>query len=1809
MSGPEDPKGKPKPPPTKEQRRPGGSGAGRSASARSIGEELGELDFEPDALLDSLLSDEPPRPEPKPEPPKPEPKPEKTPSSEPGGAGSRREDLAPESLGPKLLAPEIRMYPEEETTIARDAARPTSDSSDVDALLASPPEAPKPSPGPAPPRRPPPRPAPPRPAPPRPAPPRRGPPPSKAPASLPPEEFSDVLMPEVPASAETTSESDAEIDALVGVLDLPGPMEDHELDDLSDQTSIEELASGTPAVVVETATLDADAISEPLGAQVSRPTLEAEDDELWSEHDLAEERPAAAHLAEQGLLDALLARAEWLESEAASAASPAAQARVLLLASELRAMTGDGARARELAGEAAAAAPTLGLAQRQHRLLAAADQDWKAVAQALDAEARSATNVETRGHALYLGAELSRLTNADRTERRFEAVQKVSPEDPRPHLHKLALELGSSAGPPKHAIPEADALAPLARATAELARLRDDAPGQGPPTTALAAFEDARRALAAGDRAGAGKAVVALASLIGFEHGALWLAAALLATSRETRSEAIALCRKLLELTGADTVRRTLVARALEQGDAESVVAALGSPEQAEASGFGPADLVALGALTGGGREAVRPFIARLENDPRLAPLGAAASSASNPADAPLELLCGEQTSRTELSLGRALVAARAENADPTLLRSAFEAFGIAHPGHALTPALELELALTTGTASRVASVISEWSTAEESPFEERNRRLAAALAFELAEDRDAANREYAAALAADPSTEAAVRAMLDGLSARSAAELLVSLVDAAPDDVHKSLLLTEAAIRLGFDADEFAGLIDRAATLAPELPFAYRLGKQHARNRGDAEELVGWLRRRREASDDPIEQAIDSIREALLTADSDSGTAAKLLTQTAAARPGDVALQELTERLAPTAGLSRGAWREQAAEGAEGASKVRLLLEAALEHERAGDQDAAVRAATAAAAVSDHAFARITAERLATQGPSAAGLSEELLGRAREATDPVVQRELYERLAQIDRARGDESSALLWQSAIVEADPENLRALREIERAYVGSGRDDELEPTFATLARLLDRNEATAHAWHAMKLRAGAHNLAGAREMAELARKHSPAPIWSLRALSAIARDTGDDELALDVDRELSERASRAIDSATLALRAAQAADRLGKLDESGKMLERSVEMVPEHWVALELSASVLMRAKNFKAAAETLEALAAASAVEAHQLDAWHRAALVWLDEVGDAERGRTALEKAAELDLRHADVFERLRAAYVAAEERGKLAELLERRLELTDDPDERIALEVTRGRALAAVGDRDAAKLALAAALDANPDHGDALDAFADLCVAEGDWEGAEQSWIRLSRHATEPERQAEIYRKLGRLYDEHLPNPQRAELSYREILKRLPNDVGAMESLVQVYGRMGDTQKSLELQNDLLSRAGSPEEKRDRTIGLAMVQEQILKDRRKAEGTLDKARKTWPQDGTVLRALAEFYRRGGESTALNVLLDRAANDARRALGTGRFDPALFEALATVAELRGGTDAAAVANATIGALHGEQTKVTGAGLAAADARLDELLAPELLSLPLRALLRKAGDALDQAYAVDLRAMRAAPLPTEQGGFTNQIQQMATAFGVHNAEVYVSSALGPVCIPVSSAPPRVVVGSVLLEKETDDAMRAFLIMRALKIVQAHAPTISRTAPIDLWPLIAAFLSVFASNWQPPGIDAKKLAEAQQKIRGALVRRLDDDVPVLALEVIGSIGNRASQLGTAVNQWGNRTALLAVGSPGVALRAVALAGGHLEGPPDEQVERMKWIVRNPEARDLAVFSVSEQYSEARKKLGLGS
>jgi tetratricopeptide (TPR) repeat protein len=1284
------------------------------------------------------------------------------------------------------------------------------------------------------------------------------------------------------------------------------------------------------------------------------------------------------------------------------------------------------------------------------------------------------------------------------------------------------------------------ALEALDRAVTELARLRSGGDAEHPRSPAVA-FEDARRALLASEREAAGLALRDLSGLTGAGRGAAFLAAALFAPAESTRPMAIGVLSDLLAKDSTPAVRRALAARALEGSDGEAMSRAL-----AEAgSVFGPADRLSLAALAGGA-DALAQAADALAGQDDLLPLAAAATASSKVG---AHLPVGDPEIRARLALGRGLATVTTLEE----LKEQAHALRAAAPDAPLGRVLSLELDAAAGATSAVAVEVARLA----SENDEAAGKVVAALIEEFSGHADIARRLYSGAVSAPGLGEAATRAMLP--TDPRAADVLSTLASMLPESgsvPRRALLLFEAAVRAGAEDPEKTGtLLELSHAVSPDLPFAARYGTEQARTRGDVDALLAWLRRQRAASSDPVGRALDAVREALLTADGDHANAAALIADAVAARPDDVALLTLAERLGAVPAIERGRWRERVAERVElPRTRSWLLTEAAREYERAGATEDAVRAAAAARAAGGSGLATVLSQRLAPEGP--------------------------------------------------EAPLEGLAAVRAAEGRAFESGTDDELAEISSRLVDLPDAGETFAHARLAVRLATRGDKWDSTRELVERASRHSPSTLWLLRQRAEHARMAHDDAHVLDANETLEARVARPLDKATLALRAAEVAVRLGRLDQGFAFLARTLELAPDHIVARHLRAKLAEERGEARIAAEDYEAIASASSIPDHRFEAWYRAAVLWLDAAKDEDRGLTALEHAGEIDVLRKDVFDRLQLLYVQRGDRTKLAELLKARLAKTDSPEERILLEVTRGRALAEIGDLQAAREALSAALDANPDHAEALEAFAGLCISDGAFQNAEQAFIRLARVATDPEKQADIYGRLARLYDEHLPNPNRAEICYREILKRRPDDVAAMEALVRVYVRLAQPVKALELQTALVEKATSNDEKRDRMLALSVVYDEAAKDKKSAFAILEKARKTWPHDATVLRAQAEAHLRHEETAAVNVLLDRAAAEARRALAHGRFEAAFFGILETAASVRGQADAALLASAALAALEGrEEPAVRGAGGIACKTEYDDLVAPEVLGSALRAMLQKLPGVLDAAYPVDVKSIKAAPLPPSHAELGGEIRAVAESVGVRSLELLVSPALGATFLPASAT--RLIVGQPLLDG-TDEAARYFLLVRVLKMMQSEGAALARMAPIDLWPAMAALLSLIAKGWQPQGVDAGKLADAQRRIQAAMPARLDDDLATLALEVAGSLGNRASQLGQAVGQWGCRTALLAAGSVGTALRGIALSGGG-DGPPRDAAERLKWVLRQPEAKDLAVFSVSEGYVDARRRIGL--
>jgi cellulose synthase operon protein C len=1540
----------------------------------------------------------------------------------------------------------------------------------------------------------------------------------------------------------------------------------------------------------------------PEEAPRSRPERRSGETRSW-----AEERPASTWLTEQAR-EALEARATWLENEARSTVDKVIRARGLLACSEILATVGELGRAEELATEARTIAPSVALAHRQARALIPSPADPDDYLVLLDIEAKAAPGAAPRAHTALVAAEVLRgRGDDDGAGKRLEQAARLVPADARPALARAARALGrQDFSNVALRLPESGPLAAIAEAIATALRLRgverkdDDNRAPGPAEVLIRA----RRALDRSDLAGASAAISELAALPELGHAAAWLSAGFGAVAPSTRADA---AQRLAFLADAGVTKalRPLAARGLELSDAGAVRRALAGP-----AGFRPAEKIAIGALAGL-PVAEGPELAAAADSANMTPLVAAVGVMTTPMDAEhaasrAGYTAGSARSRAAVTLGRLLAA----GVRPEDLERAVDAIGADAPPATMS-AIRLELSARAANWAGVSRALEAWGAERRSAPERGVCALAAALVAERAGDLQRASEAYAAARKSDPLSEAALRA-LASLSALDLVSELNALADDLGEGERAAILRLEALSRAGGSLPDAtcAALLEQVQRAAPALPIASFLGERMARRSGDLESAIRWIRDRQAHASDPIQSAVDAVREARLLMSQDMSLAADRLREAQVARPSDVALRELYERAAPNADDAAG-WRERRAAESTGAARAAMYFEAALAYERAGDEEGALRCAEGAAATGAP-LGVVARERAELRTGRVARLADELLSAAKGADDTRSRREAYQRLATLDAtARHDPASALLWHHSILEESPDFKPSLRYVEHHLIGEGRDEELEPIASAIAAALrgtGSGESGAHAELAarLRMRGPAGSWDASHEFVEIAATEREPTIWSLRMRQAHARARLDDDAFVEASVKLAERATQPSDVAALLAHAGEAALRRGRLDEARAMLERATTEDPGDLTAWGALRETLLRAGDRRGAAEASEALARASQVAEHQLAAWYEAGALWDVPEGDADRAIVALEAAAAIDVAHGDVFDRLSRIYAATGKQPELAALLERRLAGISDPYARLAMEVQRGRLLLEVGDRAAARRAFESALGERPDDPAALAAFADLCTAEKDWEAAEQALVRLARLLPTPEEQRPVYARLGDLYAGPLVNLSRAEVALKEVLKRGPEDLETTAKLVDVYKRQNDAARAAELQLELVNRAQSPEQKRTRVLELAAIHENVGHDNRRAEQTLEAARREFPQDVALLRALAEFYIRHHQTPAVNILLDRAGADARRALAAGRFTAPSFGVIATVYDLRGKKDAAASSAAMLAALEGRPAQLSKAAERALDPRLDDLLAPEVLSTPLRALLAKTGDALDTVSPVDLRALAASPVAPD-APIARLATTLASAAGVGPVQVLVSPRLSAACMPIGArppAPPCVVVGSSMV---TDERIAPFLMFRAIKLISAKAAAFARSSPSDMAVLVSAWLKCFNPTWQPQGINPSLLNAAGGKLQAALPKRLDPDIGMLALEVAGAIGTQQVTLGPNAVAWGNRVALLGLGDVNVALDAIAASTGPAPSAPLDAAERATWVARTPGARDLIVFGVTDAFAEARSRLGL--
>lgn len=1484
-------------------------------------------------------------------------------------------------------------------------------------------------------------------------------------------------------------------------------------------------------------------------------------------------------------LDAWRARSERVANDA-RLLEKHKRARGLVVASELAAIAGDRARAIELAEEAWNESPNEPLAVRQLRQLFAAEGRWEEVAPLLDSEVKAGQSPAIKGHAALLAADAARIARSapDEAMKLYESAQRTSANDVRPSIARAVLAIASGKPLPLLRWPQHVGAEPLSEAVVRRAR-----GGEAAEDVELAEVLEGIAAYAETGRAShdLGEALDKLGASQSLGTAAQWLRIALDASDGKTRRAAFDRLGSIGDGRTAQEARLLLGLDLGELAPARDAAAVLARDYPSLETVTVHHAVSALSGQAPRGDDLV-PFA----EAPGCKTIGRALALAANE---DVSLAFAEQDP-LDASTRVARRLAVGGHVEPSLREKTSRG---AQFGFALADAMG-------GGGARVTvEALTPLLSWEGAPADEALLRMLAALAESEIEQAIAAAREAANL---DPTAFPAALAAL-GFVTEDSEAIALATAEGSTAEARGAMVavrLALLAIRRN-DLESAKRACDVALTNTPLDAVAPFLAELRARRGGDFDGVIEAIRARAEAANDPIAKAANLVREIFLLLGSDLATCIERAQEAWEHVPHDLTVRALYERIAGEGALGRAEWRAEIAKNLTGEAKAETLLDAAREAERRGELENAERFASEAEAAGSGAEAIALRHRVQARGNGAARLAEELLEAAKKTDEPAAQRELYEGLADLDLfSRGDTASAIMWHQAILEGSPDHLPSLRRLEHMLISVGREDDYEPIASQIARVLGPDSREAHVEIAARLRlrqAGAE-WASVADLIDLAGERENPSLWSTRMMDALARVRSDNKASLRACDLLLARADRPLEVASLATRAAEASFRLGEIDRARGYLERALDADPQHPTALASVAELRRAAGDFRGAGEALEQMAQNQLVPEHRLEDWHAAAVIWLDKVHDTIRGRAALERAAEIDLGYADVFERLIALARAASETEIVNDLYQRRLGQLEDPVARAAVHVEHAKLLLEAGDRDGARISLTNALDAQPTNGEALEEGLRLAEEAEDWPEYEQYLIKFSKAQTDDAVQIGILKRLGALYEGPLPNPSRAEAVYKKILSHEEGNDEILARLVDVYIQLGDPDMAVETHQERVRLAQGADARRARLLELARILDEQANDAPRALKALEEARASDPSDLEALAALAEFHTKHGRPDALSAALEQAIDELRGRLAN---DPDLksFHSLAKILELRGREDAVRVVRAAIAGLSGETTELVGAEDAAAMPDVDPLLCPPELLPEIRAFLDKAGEALEKSVPVDLRALKAAKLGTTNPTLKAKIDAVARGFGLPDPDVVISRAMPLLCLPVGAKPFQIVIGDGIVSTD-DDVGRRFALARTMKLCGARCAALIRVPPADLRVYLDALLHYLQPEYPPPDMDAERLDEITKRLQRFVPKKDEPELKRLAAEIVGSGALDIERLASAAATWGDRVALLAVGDLGAALRGVAWTLGQKDAPREPE-ELRKWLLENPAARDLVMFAISDTYIEARQRAGV--
>ncbi len=794
--------------------------------------------------------------------------------------------------------------------------------------------------------------------------------------------------------------------------------------------------------------------------------------------------------------------------------------------------------------------------------------------------------------------------------------------------------------------------------------------------------------------------------------------------------------------------------------------------------------------------------------------------------------------------------------------------------------------------------------------------------------------------------------------------------------------------------------------------------------------------------------------------------------------------------------------------------------------------------------------------------------ITDRLIEKIRSQEEGTDQVPVLSRMAYVDMFLKEEASIGLAeiQSMVQGETLPPLNGMRMLLKHLVAQNRREEILPVLLSMSKaVLGSDESRVWSWLAYRYGrddpATVEQIYG-RLLGETEKLEGDLPLLLLKeGLAATANDSAElakilEALAISIegDREkgsllwlltifLSER-----DPESALNVAKEACDKIPRNPGSAFLTEK-IATFREDWSSAAMGAKLaggLFREPEH-AAAELL------------------RAAELYRDKVGETGWALQAFEQVLSLDPKNVSAFEGLRLHYSKTAAWERLGSLIETRLGLVEDETEKIILRYALAETYENAGRLADAVHMINMIADENPEDAEALQRLSDLAFKAEDWEHAASALQQLLSLNIPNDLKVKNFMRLGDIYLEQLPDPERAIFCYEKVNEFGPVDLEVAEKLVSLYHKTMAWEKGLQ-QAQLLYENTDDQVQQMRWLLMAgRFFEEGAKDLRRAEKVYETARGLVPMSHEPIVHMVRLYKKKNDTMALNFMLQRSMGDIKVFMQKNPDDMTLYHTVMHILSEGGDSTSARLAGTLLAGFNellpdetlllknlGGPIGWSGGPWVSKDELEEHLISPSMTPA-FRELILRMEEPLSKSIPVDTSRFgisRGTRLSKKHPADEQLLDQVAAWFGVRKPQVHVVQVLPNMLGVLVGSPPHVVIGEPMYE-QMSTLQKVFVFAWGCKLIRSGMLPLLSVPEGELPALWVALIQQFETSYYLSGVSPEATGTIGYNLKKNLSKKLREELFGIALECSSDTTINVGTPYTEIASYGDKAGLLACGN----------------------------------------------------------